>query len=577
MMYKWTSEDIEHILLQLNNQALPFKKYMFTDLGKSLRLLGKGGYANVYEAETRDKHKDLYAIKVIGFGDKNEDSDSFRKSVEAQKDLGQFQNNVVKIFDSVELRVWIEGESTVVRAEVVKADEEFKPEGDYLNLQFIVMEKVAAVLRDDKPGRPALVPSALAKFDEKEILKLAYDIGTALSQAHAKNILHRDIKLENIFYTPKGEHYKLGDFGIAKTTDDGMASTVAFTKGYGAPEVVGALEDKYDNTADIYSFGMMLFVLLNELRFPESNNYHVNLRAQYSQGYVLPWPVNGSDEFCMIVARMCSFIPDDRYQSMDEILNDFDKLMHGRGVKYRREHKDLSLVLGTVFALTGAVAWKLSFIPELHVDLSMWMYIFLALCVGKGVFKILKKDITLISVMILGVGIFLMITTGFTWWKLVLLFTLTFICDLCTGLFGGGALIANLVYLLTRSNPMILQEFQDFRWVTVLLLSLAVILLFQYSILKERDYAITRVYFKRNLFWIVISLNYLFMILTKYSLYNNTLLERWVGHDLINEIMTWKPMMIGICGLTFCIIWVGREYLLMFIESRREKKLFEQY
>ena len=111
---------------------------------------------------------------------------------------------------------------------------------------------------------------------------MAYDIGLALKEAHLKNIIHRDIKLENIFYSDSDHRYKLGDFGISCITDDGMASTVAFTKGYGAPEVVGTLEDKYDCTADIYSFGMTLYVLINKLRFPSSKNYHPNIE-QYKK------------------------------------------------------------------------------------------------------------------------------------------------------------------------------------------------------------------------------------------------------------------------------------------------------
>ena len=290
MMNYWTNEDMEAILIQLNHQSLPFRKYEFSALGEGLSLLGSGASANVYEAVTKDKKKTSAAIKVIGFGSRHVDSEAFRHSVEAQRNLGLFENNVVKIHDSIELRVWIEGEHDVVKVEKTGVFDETEPEGHFLHLQFILMEKISPVF-SPKKFKNKLFPDKLETYDEKEMLKLAYDIGTAINHAHKNNLIHRDIKLENIFYEPRGEHYKLGDFGIARTTDNGMASTVAFTKGYGAPEVVGTLEDKYDYTADIYSFGMMLYVLLNDIRFPGSENYHPNV-CQYVQGYIPPDPMN---------------------------------------------------------------------------------------------------------------------------------------------------------------------------------------------------------------------------------------------------------------------------------------------
>lgn len=243
MLTAWTSEDIESILGQLNNQNLPFRKYAFTSENGRLVLLGKGSSANVYRAETRTKQKSGYAIKVIGFGDKHVQPESFCTSVEVQRELGLLQDNVVKIYDAVELRVWIEDDHTVTKVEKINPyeEEEIVP-GNFLYLQFILMEELTPVFVDNGFGKPLLRPRMLASFDEKEILKLAYDIGTALSGAHAEKLIHRDVKLENIFCTADGGHYKLGDFGIARTADDGLASTVAFTKGYGAPEVVGTLE-----------------------------------------------------------------------------------------------------------------------------------------------------------------------------------------------------------------------------------------------------------------------------------------------------------------------------------------------
>lgn len=403
-MYGWTKKEIEQILLQLNEKALPFEKYEFSNLGQGLNILGQGGSSIVYEAGSRKGHGKTYAVKVIGFGEGHVDSAEFREMIREQKKLGDYQNCIVEILDFVELRVWIEGQCEVTKVEKIEWIEEEVEEGNFLHLQFMIMEKLIPVIKCNSRGKPELFSEVLKRADENEIVKLAYDVGRVLSAVHKKNLLHRDIKLENIFYCPRKKDYKLGDFGIAKKTGNGLASTTACTKGYGAPEVVGKLSDKYDNTADIYSFGMVLYVLLNELKFPGAKNYRPNLKEQYSQGYIPLRPVNGSEEFCKVIGKMCRFHPDDRYQSMEEVLNDLDKFVYGMGAKYKSEHKNALLVLGTMFGIAGALMGKISFVPYMQINPNMWECLFLVLCVGKGILKVRGKEITWINMILLMLG-----------------------------------------------------------------------------------------------------------------------------------------------------------------------------
>ena len=62
-MNLWTNEEIEKILVQLDQRKLPFEKYTCVKNQSSLQLLGRGGSANVYEAEDRKFHKEKFAIK----------------------------------------------------------------------------------------------------------------------------------------------------------------------------------------------------------------------------------------------------------------------------------------------------------------------------------------------------------------------------------------------------------------------------------------------------------------------------------------------------------------------------------
>ncbi len=347
-MYAWTNQEIEQILMELDERYFPFAKYQFSQLGNGLTLLGVGGFAKVYEATRREKHHGKYAIKVIGFGDKHVDSQFFQKSVQAQRYLGQVYDCVIKVHGFEELYVWFDEWNHIKKVERAVQEKEESIEGSYLKLQFICME-YQEVVQSHKNG----ILDVLATYNEREVLKVGMMIGEALLRTHKHKILHRDIKLENIFYEPKRKRYKLGDYGVAKVTNDGSASTATFTRGYAAPEVIGRLDDAYDETADIYSFGMMLYVLMNEMKFPASDSGAVNLKEQYEQGYCLPPPQNGSEELFRIVRKMCRYSPDDRYQSMEEVVNELDSLYYYEGLGYERTHRNASKVLGISCLVAG--------------------------------------------------------------------------------------------------------------------------------------------------------------------------------------------------------------------------------
>lgn len=524
------------------------------------------------------RKKNGYAIKVIGFGDKHIQPEAFRTSVQIQRELGLFQDNIVKIYDAVELRVWIEGEHTVTRSEkiypyIVPYKEKEIAEGNFLYLQFILMEEVMPLLMDDRFGRPSLRPGKLASFDENEILKLAHDIGTALSLAHAEKLIHRDVKLENIFCTADGEHYKLGDFGIARTADDGLASTVAFTKGYGAPEVVGTLEGRYDFTADIYSFGMLLYVLLNELRFPGSKNYHTNI-IQYTRSFRAEYPTNGSDGLCDIVLKMISYDPDGRYQTMDEVLNEFAGLKYSSRLKYLREHKAAPLAAGAAMAALGAVVFEMAYMPAFISDFSIWMYLFCGLCIWKVIAKLRSKEWVLVwtSYALFCLGICLTVSTGFTWWKLLGVI-LVFGTYYPTAVIGSGMLLMKFTFEIMKINSAM--RLWEYGWISVLMLSLAFFLLRYHYVLGEQDERVIEVYLRKNLYWFVSAAYYAVAALVGAAVRSTAsavfdLAVRLLGQEMADNLQDMNLLYVGIAGTVFCLVWAGRERILFFIERRRD-------
>lgn len=168
-----------------------------------------------------------------------------------------------------------------------------------------------------------LIQTKKFDFSEKNIINLANDIGKGIRAAHRLGVIHRDIKLDNFFVDEFGT-YKLGDFNISKKT--GAARTFAGTPGYLAPEIYRAksnIDEVYTSQADIYSFGICLYQLANELLFPFEDE--MNLEEAIDKrmsGVKLPLPKKVSPEFAEIILKACEFDTDNRYKTVEDMLDD---------------------------------------------------------------------------------------------------------------------------------------------------------------------------------------------------------------------------------------------------------------
>lgn len=104
--------------------------------------------------------------------------------------------------------------------------------------------------------------AAAGKFSELEAKRMTSDLASALTYLHSLNIVHRDVKPENLFVVnlPDGmRSLKLGDFGLAEETHEPLY-TVCGTPTYVAPEIL--LETGYGLKVDVWAMGVILFILL---------------------------------------------------------------------------------------------------------------------------------------------------------------------------------------------------------------------------------------------------------------------------------------------------------------------------
>ncbi|HKF39238.1 MAG TPA: serine/threonine-protein kinase [Ktedonobacteraceae bacterium] len=255
------------------------------------RLVGRGGMANVYEAQDLQSHQNV-AVKVF----KREDEELLRRFIrEARLMASLHHEHLLPILDS--------GQSQL--------------DGDtryYIVMPFLDGGTLRARIRRS--------PLSLA-----EACYALRAIAGALDYIHSQGIIHRDIKASNVLLDAHGECY-LTDFGIARVTGDvtQLTSTgdVLGTVDYVAPELYEA-NRRADARSDLYSLGVLLFEMVTgRLPFPAENqlvavSMHMNKRPP-SPRSIAP---HISPQVERVIFKALEKKPEQRYASAAELVDAF--------------------------------------------------------------------------------------------------------------------------------------------------------------------------------------------------------------------------------------------------------------
>ncbi len=248
--------------------------------------IGSGGMADVYKAKDCKLSRTV-AIKVLKPEYSSDESFVSKFRAEAQSAAGLEHPNIVNVYDV----------------------------GSQNGSYYIVMEYVPGItLKDyvEKKGR----------LNYRETLSIAIQVARGIQAAHTNNIIHRDIKPQNIIISSDGK-VKVTDFGIARAaSEDTIRSDVMGSVHYSSPEQ--ARNGYVSNRSDIYSLGIVMYEMVTG-RVPYDGDSAVEIAIKHLQDEMVTPSTYAPDlpiSLEKIILKCTQKSADRRYESIDSLLAD---------------------------------------------------------------------------------------------------------------------------------------------------------------------------------------------------------------------------------------------------------------
>src|SRR3989441_434967 len=154
-----------------------------------------------------------------------------------------------------------------------------------------------------------------------EIKKILAEVGRALAYAHKKEIVHRDIKPDNIMFDEHG-HAVVTDFGIAKAASGGKLTGTGMSIGtphYMSPEQAKA--QPLDGRSDIYSLGVVAYqCLTGVVPFDGEDSFSIGYKHIMEEIPTPPIDTHDKRTLFEIIKKMMAKVPDQRFQNAEELV-----------------------------------------------------------------------------------------------------------------------------------------------------------------------------------------------------------------------------------------------------------------
>ena len=306
-----------------------------------VRELGEGGFGKVFEIERRDFGGTYKAaLKAITIPQsQSEVKDILASGMDEQSVTSYFRGFVEEMIAEFVLMSKLKGHSNIVSYE----DHDVIQHAEGIGWDiFIRMELLT----------PLLDYTRKSDLSRSDVIKLGIDICKALEVCRKNNIIHRDIKPQNIFISDLGD-FKLGDFGIARTVEKTMGGlSKKGTYHYMAPEVFKS--EPYGASVDIYSLGIVLYRFMNNNRLPFFPPFPSPIKfsdsdaalARRMKGETIPAPANADEALSQVILKACAYSPKDRYLSPSDMRRDLEALLDGRSIDVSSSEKTVGVFGG---------------------------------------------------------------------------------------------------------------------------------------------------------------------------------------------------------------------------------------
>ena len=280
-------------------------------------LIGKGSYGEVYKIYRDVGGKREYAAAKYISIPKADDRKNYRRY--SQKELTTiFEDRADKFSIEISSMLKLKDSKNVVHYEQhIKEKKK-----DEIGWDIIIRMELLTSLEDYLDENI---------FYKKDVVKLGIDICAAIDSCQKNNIIHRDIKIENIFLNAFN-NYKLGDFGVSREGKGTATGTITGTADYMAPEI--SKDHKYNSTVDIYALGIAMYQLLNNRRNPfidadnvPTSDDEANAQLKRLNGEAFPNPKFDSGELARIVKKACAYDRHERYGTPQEMAEELKKVL----------------------------------------------------------------------------------------------------------------------------------------------------------------------------------------------------------------------------------------------------------
>lgn len=447
------------------------------------RRLGAGGMGIVYQARQISLNRPV-ALKVLGQAlSRGADVTRFQREAQAAARLrhpsisqvyyiGQDRHicyMAMELVDGISLRRVLDRLGTTMTSDTgldTAVHEDLSREPDATAIRFDVptaalperqvtseMRHSAAPAQD---ANPYLSPKALeVRTSQAHIRRCAEvirDAAEAVVHAHEQEVVHRDIKPDNLLLDRKGKIHLI-DFGVARFFEDQAVTYTGQLVGtplYMSPEQITG-SGTFDARTDIYSLGLVLYELLT-LRPPVEASSRENLLRNIVTKPLPPvsWKNRGvPEDLARIVHRATQKDPDQRYSTAQEMVADLDCFLSGKSVTappyhYRLDERQITAARPGRIVLAAFVMCSVAAVMSLGIASLGLMMIFMNVMNSGGATVVAIQAAIAAVILVIGLGVGRNLLAAQVWarWTGVALFAALCVGS-ALGLVGLGVMSAS--------------------------------------------------------------------------------------------------------------------------------------